>query len=95
MVDAAFLRVLHQQSLPNVQLDTVQKHLFCREACLTLAVLLCSGIKLTTELKASTPGAGKMKDYTKYLNEQKDSGKIKELADEVAHFASGFPMPGL
>ena len=53
------------------------------------------GIKLTSDLKASTPGAGKMKDFTAYLNEQKDSGKVKELADEVAHFANSFPMPGL
>ena len=58
-------------------------------------MLCCRGIKLTAQLKANTPGAGKMKDFTAYLNEQKDSGEIKELADEVAHFASSFPMPGM
>jgi glycine hydroxymethyltransferase len=60
-----------------------------------VADLIDRGIKLTSELKASTPGAGKMKDFTAYLNDQKASGKVKELADEVAHFASSFPMPGL
>ena len=59
------------------------------------AVFTRRGIKLTSELKASTPGAGKMKDFTAYLNDQKDGGKIKELADEVGHFATSFPMPGL
>lgn len=36
-----------------------------------------------------------MKDFTAYLNEQKEIGEIKELADEVAHYASSFPMPGM
>lgn len=65
------------------------------DALLTFVVMLCRGIKLTAQLKKSTPGAAKMKDFTAYLMEQKDHGEVKELADEVVHFASSFPMPGL
>lgn len=52
------------------------------------------GVKLTAQLKDSTPAPGKMKDFTKHLMEQRQGGELKRLADEVAEFASGFPMPG-
>lgn len=53
------------------------------------------GVKLTAELKKSTPGGGKMKDFTTHLMQQREGGELKRLRDEVAEFASAFPMPGL
>ena len=45
-------------------------------------------------MKDSTPAPGKMKDFTKHLMQQREGGELKALADEVADFASAFPMPG-
>ena len=50
---------------------------------------------MTAQLKESTPAPAKMKDFNKHLIQQRDSGELKKLRDEVADFASGFPMPGL
>ena len=62
----------------------------CEDGC-----VVCRGIKISTDLKNSTPEDGKLRAFHRHLKANKDRSDITQLREEVEEFATEFPMPGL
>ncbi|QDZ17636.1 serine hydroxymethyltransferase 3 [Chloropicon primus] len=66
---------------------------FLEEDFIKVADFIDRGIKITQDVKAKTPGAGKLKDFKAFVRSN-EFPEIEQLRSEVQTFALSFPMPG-
>ena len=67
---------------------------FVEEAFVKVADMIDRGVKIAVDLKARTPGDGKLRAFKAFVTSE-SFPEIDELRKEVHNFALSFPMPGL